>query len=106
MLTFEDFKKVELKTAKILEAEDHPKADKLVILKIEVGEEKKQIVAGIKGKYSTEELIGKNIIVVNNLEPAIIRGVESDAMLLAAKSGEILTLIVPEKEIKSGSSVT
>ena len=105
MITFDDFKKVEIKTARVLDAQDHPNADKLLILKIEVGGEKKQIVAGIKGRYSREELLNKNIVIVNNLEPAVIRGEESNGMLLAAQDEGVISLLVPERKVKSGSLV-
>lgn len=105
MITFEEFKKLEIKTAKVLDVKDHPNADKLLILKIDVGGEKKQIVAGIKGQYSKEELFNKDIVIVNNLEPAVIRGEESNSMLLAAQDEGVISLLVPEKKVRSGSSV-
>ncbi|MFH1856581.1 MAG: methionine--tRNA ligase subunit beta [Candidatus Omnitrophota bacterium] len=105
MVTFEEFKNIEIKTAKILEALDHPNANKLLLLKVEVGSEQKQIVAGIKERYSKEELIGKNIVIINNLEPVLLRGEKSEGMLLAAQDENTLSLIVPEKEVKSGSTV-
>lgn len=100
-----DFKKIELKVARILTAEEVPGADRLWKLTIDVGAEKKQIVAGIKAFYSAESLVGKSIIVVDNLEPAVIRGVESRGMLLAAKNGAELTLLSPEKALPPGSLV-
>ncbi|MBW3013780.1 methionine--tRNA ligase [Candidatus Woesearchaeota archaeon] len=78
------FKKFDLRVAKVLEVKDHPKADKLFVMQIDLGElGKRQIVAGMKGHYSPEELIGKNIIVIANLKPAVLRGEESNGMLLA-----------------------
>ena len=74
-----------LKVAKIKSAEDHPKADRLIVLKIDLGKEKRQIVAGLKEYYSKEEMVGKKIIVVTNLKPAVLRGIESNGMLLAAE---------------------
>lgn len=88
MVSFADFKKIELKVAKILEVEDIAGKDKLYKIKIDLGSEQRQIVAGIKQFYTKEELTGKNIIVVANLEPAVIAGVKSEAMLLAAKDRE------------------
>ena len=105
MISFDDFKKIELKTAKILEAKEHPNADKLYVLKIQVGEEQKQIVAGIRAHYTTEELIGKTIVVVNNLEPVVLRGEESQGMLLCASDAENLALLTPEKDIICGSQI-
>ena len=104
-LSFDDFKKVELKTAKILEAEEIPGADRIWKLSIEVGAEKKQIVAGIKQFYTREALIGRSVIVVNNLAPSVIRGVESQGMLLAAKDGTSLSILTVDKELPSGSAV-
>jgi methionyl-tRNA synthetase len=106
MVSFEDFKKLEIKTAKILEANDHPNADKLLVFKVEVGDEQKQIVAGIKGHYTNEELIGKTIVIIDNLEQAIIRGEESNGMLLATRQAETLSLLTPDKPVASGNKVS
>ena len=76
-----------LKVARIIDAKDHPNADKLYILDIDLGSEKRQLVAGIKGHYSADELKNKKIIVVSNLKPAKLRGVESNGMLLAGDDG-------------------
>lgn len=105
MVSFAEFKKLELKVAQIKEVNDHPQADKLYVLTIDLGDKTKQIVAGIKNSYKKEELIGKQIVVVDNLEPAILRGVESQAMLLAAQDKEGITLIVPERKMALGSQV-
>ena len=102
----EDFKKIELKTAEILDVQEIPGADKLWKLTIDVGTEKKEIVAGIKAHYSRESLIGKSIVVVNNLAPAVIRGVESKGMLLAAKHADRLTLLSPDQKLPPGSPVS
>ncbi len=88
MISFQDWQKAELKVAKIIAAEDIPGKDKLYKLQIDLGSEQRQIIAGIKPFYEKEELQGKNIIVVANLEPVIIAGLESQAMLLAAKDSE------------------
>ena len=93
---YDDFAKVELRVAKILEARPHPNADKLMLLQIEVGDVRKQIVAGIRQHYTPEQLVGKLIVVVNNLQPAVIRGETSDGMLLAATSGEKVVLLAPD----------
>lgn len=105
MASIEDFKKLEFRVAEILEAAIHPQADKLYILDIQVGEEKKRVVAGIRNAYTLEELKGKKVVVVNNLEPAVIRGVESQGMLLAASDGLTLTLVTPERLIGTGATV-
>lgn len=106
VITLDDFKKVELKTALVLEAEKVEGADRLLKLQIEVGEEKRQIVAGIAEFYLPEELIEKMIIIVANLEPVTIRGIESNGMLLAAKKGKELSLIIIDSDsIESGVKV-
>jgi methionine--tRNA ligase beta chain len=105
MITFEEFKKIELKIATIKEVLDHPDANKLYVLKIDIGGVEKQIVAGIKLKYDKEQLLGKQIVVVANLEPVVIRGVESQAMLLAASDENSMAVLSPDKPIASGSLV-
>ncbi len=105
MVSFEDFKKMELRVAEIESVALHPNADRLYVLGIKVGEVRKSIVAGIRQHYGEEELKGKKIVIVNNLEPAVIRGVESNGMMLVASEGEILTLIVPERPIADGASI-
>jgi len=104
--TVEDLKKLGLKTAKILSAEKVEEADKLYKLQIQLGDEKRQIVSGIADHYSPEELVGKMIVVVSNLEPATIRRVESKGMLLAASRKKELSLIVLDNEkIESGEKI-
>ncbi len=106
MINIEDFKKVEMIVAKVLEVADHPNADKLYVVQVDTGIEKRQVVAGIKNFYTKEELVGKEVILVNNLEPAILRGVESKGMLLAVKDDTTLALLTPHKEVKLGSRVS
>jgi len=105
MLTIDDFKRLELKIAEIVGVAPHPNADKLYVLNIKIGEVKKTLVAGIKPFYSPEELMGKKIVVVNNLQPAVIRGVESQGMLLAASLDGQFSLIVPERDIETDAQV-
>lgn len=105
MANIEDFKKIELKIAVIKEVADHPNADRLYVLQIDVGDKTKQIVAGIRAKYTKEELIGKQIIIVDNLEPAILRGVESQGMMLAASDDDGVCLLSPLRQMKLGSIV-
>ena len=105
MITIDDFKKLELRIAQIKEVSDHPNADKLLILTVDLGDRLKQVVAGIKNYYSKEELLGKQVILVDNLEPAILRGVESQGMILAGSDENILALLCPEKKLKLGSVV-
>ena len=105
LIDFDSFGKVELKTAKVVEAEPVEKADKLLKLQLEVGEEKRQIVAGIAKFYSPEQLVGKTIVIVANLQPAKIRGVESQGMLLAASKGEDLRLVTIDGDLPSGAEI-
>lgn len=105
MVTFEEFKRLELKVAKIKEVRDHPDADKLYVMTIDLGDKIKQIVAGIKSSYKKEDLLSKQIVVVDNLEPVVLRGIESQAMLLAAQDKEGICVIMPEREVKLGSIV-
>jgi methionine--tRNA ligase beta chain len=104
-ITFEDFKKIDLRVGKILEAEKIKGSEKLLKLIVDLGKEKRQLVAGIGKYYKPEDLIEKEIIVVANLEPKKIMGIESQGMLLAAdKDGEPVILI-PEKEVLPGTIV-
>lgn len=106
MISFEDFKKLDLRVAKVLEVKDHPDADRLYVLKVLVAEEEKQIVAGVREFYSHEDLEGKNIIIVNNLEPVVLRGEKSNGMLLAAKRDDGMpVIIVPERDVSPGSLI-
>ncbi|HMO05622.1 MAG TPA: methionine--tRNA ligase [Kiritimatiellia bacterium] len=105
LIEIADFAKVQLRTAKIIAAERVPGADKLLKLSILVGEERRQLVAGIALHYTPEDVIGKTVIVVANLKPAKIRGVDSQGMLLAASKGEKLTLVTVDEEISSGAQV-
>jgi len=106
VITFDEFQNVELKTAKILKAEKVDGADKLLKLQIKVGDEQRQIVSGIAQFYPPEELVEKMIVVVTNLKPATIFGIESNGMLLAAKNGKALTLMIIEgKKVSSGMRI-
>ena len=105
MISFEEFKKIDICIARVLEVKDHPNADKLYVLKIDNGEKQKQIVAGIKNFYKPQELIGKQIVVVDNLQPATLRGEASEGMLLAAQDGQAIAVLVPEKPVKEGAKV-
>ena len=105
VITIEDFAKLQLRTAKVLEAERIEGADKLLKLQIDVGGEKRQLVAGIAKHYAPEQVVGKTIIVIANLKPAKLRGVESQGMLLAAFSGDELKLLTTDGELPSGSAI-
>ena len=104
MITFNDFKKIELKVGEIKEVNDHPSADKLYIINVNTGEER-TLVAGIKNHYSKKELIGKKIIVVCNLEEKELRGIKSQGMLLAASDDEKVVLLTVDKNVGNGSRI-
>ncbi|MBM4158448.1 MAG: methionine--tRNA ligase [Ignavibacteria bacterium] len=106
LIDLEYFKKIKLKVAKIIECEKIPNSKKLVKLKIEIGKKTKQLVAGISEYYKPEELLGKLIIVVDNLKKTKLMGIESEGMLLAAKKNGKLTLLTVQKEIESGSEIS
>jgi methionyl-tRNA synthetase len=91
--------------ARVVSAEPHPRADKLVVLQIDLGDEKRQIVAGLRPWYRPEEFVGRSIVVVTNLQPATLRGVESNGMLLAAQSADTVALVQPDKELPPGAKV-
>ena len=105
MITFDDFKKVELKVARIIEAEEVAGTEKLLKLQIDLGSEKRQIVAGIKKSYQAKDLIGREIVVVVNLEPRMVMGLESNGMLLAASDDTGPVLLKPDKNVPPGSGI-
>lgn len=101
-----EFKKLDLRLARILAVEEIPGADRLWKLTVDAGGGDKTLVAGIKTAYPDKEgLIGKNVVVIDNLEPAVIRGVESKGMLLAAKDGKRLALLSADQTLAPGSPV-
>jgi methionyl-tRNA synthetase len=101
----DDFMKVELRVAKVLEASEIEGADRLLKLQIDIGSEKRQLVAGIKESYTPEQLVGKHIVVVANLKPARLRGETSQGMLLAAQTDGGPVLVSVDKEVPLGSLV-
>lgn len=105
-ITIEDFEKIQLRVAEILEVKEHPKADKLYILKLKVGEEERQVVSGIKEYYSPEDLVGKKVVIVANLKPIKLRGEESRGMVLAAEKDGKLTLVSTLEDIDSGATIS
>ena len=106
-ITYDDFAKVELVVGKILSCEDHPDADKLLVFKVDIGEENpRTIISGIKKWYGVDDLVGKNVIVVKNLAPRKMRGIESQGMLLAADYKDDLTMLTTLKDMKPGSVVS
>jgi methionyl-tRNA synthetase len=104
-ISFEEWKKVDLRIAKIIDVKDHPNADKLYVIKISLGNEERTIVAGIKPWYKTEELIGKKVVIVANLQPKNLRGIESRGMLLAAEYENNVVLLTIDKDIAEGAKV-
>ena len=103
--TYEEFKKMDLRVAKVLAAERVPGTSKLLKLQIDLGSEKRQIVAGVAETYSPEELVGKEFIVIANLQPAVIRGVESQGMLLAAEVEGKAIIPFFDRELPPGTKV-
>ena len=104
-ITIDDFDKLDLRVAEIKSAEKHPNADKLLVFKLQVGDEERQVVSGIAKYYNPEDLIGKKVILVANLKPIKLRGIESHGMILAASKGKKLTLASVLEDIKSGARV-
>jgi methionyl-tRNA synthetase len=104
-ITIDDFKKIDLRVGTIINVSDHPDADKLYVLTVDFGAEERTLVAGLKKYYSPDQLPGMQVVAVTNLEPAVVRGVTSNGMLLAAQSGEIVSLLSPEKPIVNGAKV-
>lgn len=112
LITYDDFSKLELRVATVLEAAPHPNADKLIVLQVDLGTEKRQILAGIRGYYEPAELVGKSIVIVANLAPRKMRGMESQGMLLAASvlaSAEDradVVVLTPDRLVPPGSPVS
>jgi methionyl-tRNA synthetase len=105
MATMEDFKKIELVVAQIKEVKEHPNADRLYVLQVDTGRDVRQIVAGIRKAYTPEQLIARKVILIVNMEPAVIRGEVSNGMLLAASDANGMALLMPDKEMALGSIV-
>ncbi len=106
LVTMTDFQKINLRIGQVIKIDDHPNADKLYILQVDFGSEQRQLVAGLKGYYEKDELLNKKIVVIMNLEPATLRGVESKGMLLAADDGKgTVALLVPDRDIALGARV-
>jgi len=107
-ITFDDFAKIKLRVGRVIEAANHPNADKLLVLKVDLGSEQRQIVAGLRGYYTAEQMLGRNIILVANLAPRMMRGQESQGMLLAASNADRTRVIAltPESDIEPGSVVS
>lgn len=108
LISFEDFMKMKLRIGRVVEATDHPNADKLIVMQVDLGDEKRQIVAGLKGYYTPDQLVGRNLVLVTNLAPRMMRGKESRGMLLAASTPDHSRVVVltTESDIPSGSEVS
>ena len=105
-ISLEEFQKVALRVGVVVSAQDHPNADRLLVLSVDLGEGTlRQLVAGIKGPYQASDLVGKRVVVVANLKPAVIRGVESQGMLLASHDGSQLAILTPDRSVQAGSPV-
>jgi len=104
-VSYADFAKLDLRVAQVIAAREHPNADKLLLLTIRVGDVEKQIVAGVRAHYPAATLVGRSIVVVNNLEPAMIRGEESNGMLLAASDSAGVTLLTSDRECEAGAGI-
>jgi methionyl-tRNA synthetase len=108
IISFNEWQKLDLRVGKIIDVKEHPNANKLYLLDVDLGNEKRTLVAGLKNNYSADELKGKLCVVFTNLEPATIRGIKSEGMILAAvnEGKEKVFILQPEKEIEIGSKVS
>jgi methionyl-tRNA synthetase len=106
VIEFSAWQKLDIRVGKVIEAEDHPDADRLTILRVDVGEER-QIVAGLRGYYESGELVGKKVVVFVNLKPVKLRGIESQGMVLAAvdTTQDIVSLLTIDREVPSGAKI-
>ena len=109
MIVYDDFAKLDLRVGKVLEVAHHPNADKLLVLKVDLGPETRQIIAGIRSDYSPESLLGRQIVVVANLAPRKMRGLESQGMLIAAvvrddeeKTSDVV-ILTAERDVPPGT---
>lgn len=108
VIQYDDFARLDLRVGTIVAADAHPNADKLLVLQVDLGPERRQIVAGIRAYYEPAALVGRQIIVVANLAPRTMRGLESQGMLLAASNAERTQVIflTPERPIEAGAKVS
>jgi len=105
MITFNDFQKLDIRIGTIIQAEKVPETDKLLKLTIDLGNEKRTLVAGIAETYKPEELEGRQIPILTNLEPKTFKGIESQGMILAIDIEEKATLLNPDKKVPNGSKI-
>lgn len=106
MISIDEFRKLELRIGTVRTAAPHPNADRLLVLQVDLGDEQRQICAGIRDHYTPEELTGRQVVIVANLETAKLRGLESQGMLLAASDGGRVVILTPEKPVEPGSRVS
>lgn len=106
LIGIEDFLKLDIRLAQIISAQRIEGSEKLIKLQVSLGEEERTLVAGIAQHYTPEELIGKKVLILANLKPRKLFGIESQGMILALSDGENLSLIVPDREVKVGSKVS
>lgn len=107
MITIDDFSKLEMRVGTVVSAAPHPNADKLIVLQVDVGEEEpRQLVAGLRQWYQPENMVGMQIVVLTNLQPAKLRGVESRGMLLAAMDDDGVAVLTTDRPKKPGSKVS
>jgi methionyl-tRNA synthetase len=104
--TMDDFEKLDMRVAEILKVEKHPNADKLLVFQLKIGEETRQVVSGISKWYKPEDLVGKKVVMVYNLEPVTLRGVESNGMILSAEKGKMLSVVSTLEDIPSGATIS
>ena len=105
MISYDEFSKLDIRVALVEKVEKVPKADKLLKLSIDLGTEKRTIVAGLAEFYNPKDLIGKKIVILANLEPRKLRGILSEGMLLAADDGKNVSMLIPDKDITPGSKI-
>ena len=110
LIAYDDFAKIDLRVATVLSAEAHPNADKLLVLKLDLGGETRQVLAGIRAWYAPEALVGKQVVIVANLEPRKIRGLESNGMVLAASAvqgeGRDVIILMIDRPAPPGSTIS
>lgn len=105
LMGIDDFMKIDLRVGKIIAAERVEKSEKLVKLSVDIGAETRQVVAGIGKSYAPEDLMGKAVVIVANLKPAKLMGIESQGMLLAASTGDTLSVITVDRDMRPGARV-
>ena len=105
LASLEDFQRIHLRVGTVVSAELHPNADRLLVLRVDLGTETRQVVAGIRHTYEPSALVGKQVIVVTNLKPAVLRGIESQGMVLAASTDTSLALLTTDRPAQVGSLV-